>query len=130
MTATQATQATHRSEQRDKLRLAWTVERSQARAARADGDAAAEWRHLERAHILTQPLAWPHLVTHAAMFAAAWRHRDLRELTGQAARLLLAVPGSVSGRYPVGNTGGADVSAFESMPIPDDLRPLLAPEER
>jgi hypothetical protein len=26
----------------------------------------------------------------------------------------------------VGNTGGANVSAFEAMPVPDDLRALLA----
>ena len=32
----------------------------------------------------------------------------------------------MTGKYPVGNTGGADVSAFAPMPIPDDLRPLLA----
>ena len=48
---------------------------------------------------------------------------------GQTIRLLLAVPGSVSGRYPVGNTGGTDVSAFQPMPVPDDLRPLLALED-
>ncbi|HEX7168072.1 MAG TPA: DUF3703 domain-containing protein [Acidimicrobiales bacterium] len=120
-----ATRATARPD-RFAIEAAWTAERGQARAARAAGDQAAEWRHLERAHILSQPLAWPHLVTHAAMFAAAWRRRDARELAGQAARLLLAVPGSVSGRYPVGNTGGADVSAFRPMPIPDDLRSLLA----
>ena len=57
--------------------------------------------------------------------AAAVRRRDGREIAGQLLRLLLAVPGSVSGRYPVGNTGGADVSAFSPMPVPDDLRPLL-----
>jgi hypothetical protein len=112
------------------LRRAWAEERDRARAARTEGDATAEWRHLERAHILSQPLPWPHLATHAAMFTAAWRRGDVRELAGQTARLLLAVPGSVTGRYPVGNTGGADVSAFQPMPVPDDLRPLLASETR
>jgi hypothetical protein len=63
------------------------------------------------------------------MFAAACRRRDTRELAGQTIRLLLGVPGSVSGRYPVGNTGGADVSAFQPMPVPGDLRPLLALED-
>ncbi len=37
----------------------------------------------------------------------------------------MAAPGSVTGKYPVGNTGGADVSAFAPMTIPDDLQPLL-----
>jgi hypothetical protein len=99
-----------------------------ARAARTGVDTAAEWRHLERAHILSQPSPVPHLRTHFAMFGAALRRRDVHELAGQTVRLLLAVPGSVSGRYPVGNTGGADVSAFRSMPVPDDLRPLLVLE--
>ena len=110
------------------LREAWGKELDGARRARAEGESRAEWEHLERAHILSQPLAGPHLRTHAAMFAAAWRRRDARELAGQTVRLLLALPGTLSGRYPVGNTGGADVSAFQPMPIPDDLRPLLALE--
>jgi hypothetical protein len=115
---------------RAELNDAWSAERNSARAARQQGEPTAEWHHLERAHILSQPMAWPHLVTHAAMFAAAWRRRDGREISGQALRLVLAVPGSISGKYPLGNTGGADVSAFAPMPIPDDLRPLLAQEDR
>ena len=89
------------------------------------GDNRAEWIHLERAHILSQPLAGAHVRTHAAMFAAALRRRDRHELVGQLFRIIVAAPGSMTGKYPVGNTGGADVSAFAPMPIPDDLRPLL-----
>lgn len=122
MTATQATTARNG---RTVLKEAWLVERQSARAARDRGDLIVEWRHLERAHILSQPLAGAHLVTHAAMFDSAVRRRDAREIAGQAARLVLAVPGSVSGRYPVGNTGGANVSAFRPMPIPEDLQTVL-----
>jgi len=118
-----------RADGRGTIRLAWAAERERARDARTRGDATEEWRHLERAHILSQPMAWPHLVTHAAMLAAARRRRDRRELAGQLLRLLLAVPGSVSGRYPAGNTGGADVSALQPVPIPDDLRSLLTLED-
>jgi len=124
-----ATQPTTRAQGRGTIRLAWAAERDRARAARARGDATEEWRHLERAHILSQPMAWSHLETHAAMLAAAWRRRDRRELADQLLRLLLALPGSVSGRYPAGNTGGADVSAFQPMPIPEDLRSVLALED-
>ncbi|HEV3401169.1 MAG TPA: DUF3703 domain-containing protein [Acidimicrobiales bacterium] len=46
-------------------------------------------------------------------------------MRGQVLRLVLAGPGSLTGRYPLGNTGGANVSAFAPMPIPDDLRDLL-----
>jgi hypothetical protein len=59
------------------------------------------------------------------MLGAAARRRDGREVAGQLLRLVLAVPGSLTGRYPAGNTGGADVSAFRPMPVPDDLRTLL-----
>ena len=110
----------------DSLRAAWRLERDAAREARRRGDATTEWHHLERAHILSQPKAGLHLVTHVAMLRAATRRRDMREIAGQVARTLLAAPGSISGRYPVGNTGGADVSAFRPMPIPEDLRALLA----
>jgi Protein of unknown function (DUF3703) len=126
MTATQPSASVDR---RAVLRSAWSGERDRAREARARGDLAGEWRHLERAHILSQPLAWPHLVTHAGMLGAAWRRSDRREYAGQLIRLFLAVPGSLSGRYPVGNTGGADVSAFLPMPVPDDLRSLLEMED-
>jgi hypothetical protein len=127
MTATQPAAA---ADKRTALRRAWDEEIEAARDARDRRDVAAEWAHLERAHILSQPMARPHLITHVRMFGAAWRRRDSRELGGQLLRLLLAVPGTLSGRYPVGNTGGADVSAFAPMPIPDDLRNLLEENPR
>lgn len=123
MTATQHTGPPSGS--RTTLRAAWQGERDAAGKARTTGDRAEEWRRLERAHILSQPLAGPHLRTHALMLAAAARRRDGREMLGQLLRIALALPGSLSGRYPVGNTGGADVSAFTPMAVPEDLRPFL-----
>lgn len=110
---------------RNALLASWSDERAAAREARTRGDRVDEWRHLERAHILSQPLALAHVRTHAAMLAAGVRSRDRREITGQLLRLVVAAPGSLTGRYPVGNTGRADVSALEPMPIPDDLRTIL-----
>lgn len=104
---------------------AWRRELEDAQRARASADATEEWRHLERAHILSQPLAGRHVRTHLAMLGAAVRRRDPREITGQLMRLALAAPGSWTRRYPVGNTGGSNVSAFKPMPVPDDLRSLL-----
>ncbi|EAU62246.1 DUF3703 domain-containing protein [Stigmatella aurantiaca] len=97
--------------------------------AEARGELAASWRFLERAHILSQAHAWPHLRVHGAMFAFAWRRRDLRECLGQWPRLLLAAPGSWLGRAPRGNTGGANVGIFTPMPIPADLQEWLREEE-
>jgi len=110
---------------RSALVAAWSDERAAARAAREVGDPASEWRHLERAHILSQPAALLHLRTHAAMLGAGIRRHDRREIVGQLLRVLMAGPGSLTGRYPVGNTGGADVNALIPMPIPDDLVPFL-----
>jgi hypothetical protein len=110
---------------RAQLRRAWSEERAAAVTARRGGDQPGEWHHLERAHILSQPMAVPHLRTHVAMLAAGLRRHDRREVVGQLLRLVVAGPGSLSGRYPVGNTGGADVSALQPMPIPEDLRSVL-----
>jgi hypothetical protein len=117
------------ADSRARLRAAWSAELDAARAARSSGDTSAEWTHLERAHILSQPMAGPHARTHAAMLGAALRRRDWHELAGQLFRVIVAAPGSMTGKYPVGNTGGANVSAFAPMPIPEDLRPLLPDTE-
>ena len=106
--------------------VAWANERAAARKARELGDGASEWRHLERAHILSQPMAVLHVRTHVAMLGAGIRRRDRREIVGQLLRLVVAGPGSLTGRYPVGNTGGADVNALTPMPIPDDLVAVLS----
>ncbi len=107
------------------IRHAWTAEHAAARAARVAGDTATEWKHLERAHIVGQPLPIAHVRTHLAMLGHGVRHRDAREIGGQIARLLVAGPGSAVRRYPLGNTGGAGVSAITPMDLPDDLRALL-----
>ena len=59
------------------------------------------------------------------MLTYAIRAHDRREVFGQLIRLVVAGPGSVTGRYPVGNTGGAAISALAVLPIPDDMRDVL-----
>jgi hypothetical protein len=110
---------------RTDLRERWAQERDAARAARERTDVEDEWRHLERAHVLSQPMAVPHVRTHVAMLGYGLRHRDAREIVGQLVRLVVAAPGTWTGRYPVGNTGGANVNALKPMPIPDDLQAVL-----
>jgi hypothetical protein len=75
-------------------------------------------------------MAGAHVRTHAAMLRAAVRRRDRRDIVGQLFRIVVAGAGSLMGRYPVGNTGGADVSAFKPMDIASDLRALLDDAER
>jgi hypothetical protein len=85
----------------------------------------ARWRALERAHIPSQPWAWPHTRAHAVTFAVVWRERDRREAFGQVVRMLVAAPGSALGRYPEGNSGRAHVPLTLPMPVPADLAELL-----
>lgn len=96
-----------------------------ARTAVRAGDVEAAWAHLEQAHVLSQPWVTPHLRTHARMLALALRTRDLREVAGQLARLVVAAPGSASSRYPVGNSGRSRVSMFAPMPVAADVAELL-----
>jgi hypothetical protein len=96
-----------------------------ARDASHGGEVERAWELLEEAHVLSQPWAWPHVKVHAAMLALGWRTRDRREVSGQLLRIVVAGPGSLTGRYPEGNTGRASVSATQPMPVPAELRALL-----
>lgn len=108
-----------------KLKSHFEAELVRAREAEGAGHLAEAWGALERAHVLGQFHAWAHLQVHGLMAAFAWRRRDARELLGQVPRLLLAAPGSVTGRAPRGNTGGANVGIFTPMPVPEALAALL-----
>lgn len=90
------------------------------------GDPKAGFRHLERAHILSQGSTIEHVRAHAHMLAWGIRHRNLREVAGQALRIIGAAAMTVFKAVPHGNTGGSDVSAFRSMPIPSDLETIIA----
>ena len=100
--------------------------RHAARAAVRRGDPAQAWELLEGTHVLSQPWVWPHVRSHVDMLRLAARTRDRRELVGQLVRILVAGPGSATGRDPVGNTGRATVRATQPMPLPDDVADFLA----
>ncbi|WP_280263313.1 DUF3703 domain-containing protein [Nocardia abscessus] len=100
---------------------------AEMRAAKTAPSAEQRWTHLERAHILSQPDPWLHTRNHAAMFVLAVRRRDRREALGQVVRIIVAAPGSLSGRYPEGNTGRATVGLRQPMPTPPELAALLHP---
>lgn len=50
---------------------------------------------------------------------------DFREVLGQLTRVLIAGPGSLAGKFPLGNTGRARVPLTMPMPMRDDLRKIL-----
>lgn len=109
------------------LRAAFTSELEAARVALRGGQSDPAFRHLERAHILGQRHTRAHVSVHWWMLRVGMRRGDAGEVLGQMARLVAALLFSRIW-VPLGNTGGANVSAFKPMPIPEDLRQLV--EER
>lgn len=95
-----------------------------AASARRTGDNKIAWAALERAHVLSQPILRPHLRVHRAMLELAIETGNAREMAGQAVRLVLAPLGHLTGRIPWGNSGRANVSAFEPAPLADDVAAL------
>lgn len=93
-------------------------------AARS-GDSAGRWAQLEDAHILSQPAALAHVRVHLKMLRAGWEDRDRTEIRGQLIRIVVAAPGSWTGRYPKGNTGRARVPATLPKPVRPELAQLL-----
>jgi hypothetical protein len=97
----------------------------ESRQARKSKDFERCWTLLEDAHVLSQPWARLHVRVHGSMFVAALVQRDVREVWGQLSRIAVAGPGSLSGRYPTGNTGRARVPATQPMPIAGELAEVL-----
>lgn len=99
---------------------AFAQAQQELRARRSDK--ALVW--LERAHILTQQRPWLHARSHWLMLQAGWQQGDMREVLGQMPRILAALLFSRIW-VPIGNTGRARVSAFQPMPMSEELRRLL-----
>lgn len=81
--------------------------------------------HLERAHVLGQASTVQHVRVHVLMFLWALRHRVLREAFGQIVRIIGAATKTAFGLVPTGNTGGANISPFERLPVPADLARII-----
>ena len=96
-----------------------------AASAESRGHFTTAFEHLERAHVLGQPATVEHVRVHWRMFRFAVRNRRTGEAFGQAWRLVAAAVFTAFGLVPEGNTGGADVSGFRRMPVPQDLRPII-----
>jgi hypothetical protein len=106
------------------LRRAYDAEMTAAVGQYDDGDLQLAFTHLERAHILGQSFPIAHTRSHWWMLKVGWRRRDFVEISGQLPRILGALLFSRMW-VPIGNTGGARVPPFQSMPIPEDLQRLL-----
>lgn len=98
---------------------------SDARRARANGDLADEFKHLEIAHVLGQESTRLHTKVHWLMLTYAIRQSAPREFFGQLLRIIGAATKTVFGLVPQGNTGGANVSPFKPMPIAPEVKQLI-----
>ncbi len=101
---------------------------AELRAARED--AVNGFAHLERAHVLGQASTREHVRVHWRMLAWAWRKRDGREVFGQVYRLIGAATKTFIGMVPMGNTGGANVSPVQPMPVDPELAAIIERAQR
>lgn len=109
------------------LRIHFRHAMSEARAAFAGQDYARAFAFLERAHVLGQRSLVAHWQSHWWMLRCGWRQGHRREVVGQLLRLAAVLPGFVMGWVPLGNTGGANVSALRPMPVTDPTLKVLVP---
>jgi hypothetical protein len=109
----------------DKLTELMKNEISKFKSAHTAGDHQASFHHLSRAHILSQSSPSSHLFIHWLMFRYAIGRKDYKEISGQALRLIVTLPGHLLGRVPVGNIGWATVGLTEHLPLPEDLKEVM-----
>jgi len=117
-----------------KIRPHVSSELDKAREAETNGSPQDAFAHLERAHVLGQASTREHVRVHVEMLLWGIRNRSPREILGQVVRIVGAATKTFIGLVPDGNTGGANISAFRKLPVPDDLRRAidrarLAPHE-
>jgi len=93
--------------------------------AHAAGDPRTAFAHLERAHVLGQASTREHVRVHWRMLRHGLAQRDAREIVGQLLRIVGAATKTALGWVPAGNTGGANVGPFRSMPVAPELQAIL-----
>jgi hypothetical protein len=108
-----------------RIRAHVDLELNAAHAAERAGDPSGAFQHLERAHVLGQRSTIQHVRVHMRMLMWGMRRLNLDEVAGQIMRLIGAATKTWLGLVPQGNTGGANISAFKPLPIPDDLAELI-----
>lgn len=92
----------------------------------SNGNAAASFHHLERAHVLGQTSTLEHVRVHVRMLGWGIRYRRPREVLGQVHRIIGAAIATPLRLIPHGNTGGSNVHPSRSMPVASDLAHIIA----
>lgn len=109
----------------ERIKPHWDLEVAAATRAESNGDPHLAFGNLDRAHILGQNSTSLHTRTHILMMRWGFRQLSGREVTGQLFRVVGAATKTAFGLVPAGNTGGANVSPFRTLPIPADLQILM-----
>jgi hypothetical protein len=111
----------------DGLKYFYNIELKLYQKEFQSGNLSVAWRHLERAHILSQPWTVEHTQVHWLMLNFGIKIKNWREVLGQIPRLLVGGVKSFVGIIPVGNTGGSNVPPLKHMEIPEDIREMMRP---
>lgn len=77
--------------------------------------------HFENAHILGQRHVYRHTLSHFWMLLYGFRVKNYREIFGQLLRILAAILITIFW-VPKGNTGGANISPVQPLPIRKELQ--------
>lgn len=103
------------------LKTLFEGEMARARSLYSQDKLGEAFSHLETAHVLGQRHVVPHVRSHWWMLRIGLRRRSIREVWGQAVRIVLGALGSAVGVVPTGNTGGTDISMFARLPVAPGL---------
>lgn len=106
------------------------AELTKAKLASQQDDFETAFTHLENAHVLGQESTYWHVKVHMLMLAWGVRQRSVKEVAGQAFRMVGAASTTALGLVPIGNTGGSNVSPFKVMPVRPEYAELIAAAKR
>jgi hypothetical protein len=102
------------------------IEFEKANAQLQLGDPAQAFIHLENAHVLGQTSTYLHVKAHVRMLKWSIIQKNYGEFLAQTIRIIGATTKTTIGLVPIGNTGGANVSPFKSMPLSVDNEKIIA----
>ena len=93
--------------------------------AMLEGEYNRAFSYLEDAHVIGQQSTYFHCLIHYKMFKHGLTLRNNIEIFGQALRFIGALTKTAFGLIPIGNTGGANISPFKTLPISKENKVIL-----
>jgi Protein of unknown function (DUF3703) len=109
------------------LKVVFDKEIQESNLLFSQNDFISAWQKLERAHIIGQPWAVEHTISHWKMLLFAFKIKNTKEIIGQLPRLFIGGIKSYVGEIPSGNTGGTNVHPLKELTIPEDILQIMNP---